>query len=468
MSRGTDASPRTLTELAEGVQAGDITSLNLVREAFERADRVDADLHALKSRLTEHAERAAADVDERQAAGLDIGLLGGVPVAVKDIFKLADAHTTAGSEILDWPPDGTDAVVVERLRNAGAIMLATTTTMEFAVGPPDEERAPVPRNPWNLERYTGGSSSGSASAIAAGIVPAALGTDTAGSIRAPAAYCAVTGLKPTYGLVPKSGCVPLAHSLDTVGPMARSARDCALMLGVIAGHHPSDPTSVRRRVPDYARHLDGDLSGLTVGVDRLFRVAGDQEDPALPEVLRDGIEVMRGRGARVVDIELPYYDELATALIVVLLCEAFAYHRPDLQRRWRDYGATTRLVLACGTRYTGADYVQAQRVRLFGRKALARLFAEVDVVLTPTAVTGAVSLRYIAEMDPTHGIRSAYTPYWSAVGNPAASMPAGFDGDGLPLGLQIAGRPFGDAVVLKVVDAFQRDTDWHLRVPEGR
>ncbi|GAB1823756.1 amidase [Herbidospora sp. RD11066] len=442
--------PRTLAEAVEDVRSGEVTSTSLVREAFRRADQVDERLHALKSRLTDQAKRAAAAV----TFGDDLGPLGGVPIAVKDILKIADGHTTAGSAILDWPPDGTDAVVVERLRNAGAVILATTTTMEFAIGPPDGKRAPITRNPWNLSRFSGGSSCGSAAAVAAGIVPAALGTDTAGSIRAPAAYCGITGLKPTYGLVPRSGCVPLSPSLDTIGPMARSALDCALLLEVIA----AEPV---------AHHLDGDLTGLTIGVDRLFRVAGEQEDPALPSVLHDAVEVLRSRGAHVVDVELPYYDELAIALTVVLHYEAFAYHQADLRRRWHDYGATTRLALACGSRYTEADYAQAQRVRRFGRRAVARIFDEVDVVLTPTSVEGAISLRFLEELDPTQGLGTAYTPYWSALGNPAASMPSGFTADGMPLGLQVAGRPSGDGVVLKVVDAFQRATDWHLRVPQA-
>lgn len=337
--------------------------------------------------------------------------------------------------------------------------------MEFATGVPDPSKPfPIPRNPWNPDHWTGGSSSGTGNGVAAGAFLGGLGTDTGGSIRIPAAFCGISGLKATFGRVPKSGCVPLGYSLDNIGPMARSARDCAIMLTVLAGCDASDPCSVDEPVPDYEDALTGDLGGLRIGVDPLAEYRRADQDPQLGELLEAALAVLTARGATVVPVRLPYYRELTAATGITSRSEAFAYHAPDLRTRWSDYFAATRQGVGIAAAYTGADYVQAQRVRRVGQRELASLFTEVDLIVTPTASVEAFTIDGLGSL-ATERFRAMHTSYWNAVGNPALSIPMGLGARGLPLGLQLVGRPFDEALVLRAGDAYQQDTDWHLRQP---
>jgi aspartyl-tRNA(Asn)/glutamyl-tRNA(Gln) amidotransferase subunit A len=293
--------------------------------------------------------------------------------------------------------------------------------------------------------------------VACGAFLGAVGSDSGGSIRIPAAFCGISGLLPTYALVPRTGYVPAAFTLDNIGPMARSARDCALLLGVMAGG-----------ANDYAGGLSGDLRGMRIGVDRLSRIAGDLEVPELPALFDAALASFESLGAEVVEVELPLYHELVAAVMVVTVSEALAYHRDDLQARWSDYFAWTRRIVATGAFVSGADYVQAQRLREVGKKRLAQLFSDVDLVVTPTSSAVAISF---ADLDEAIGgagmgkFGAVHTAYWNATGNPVLSVPIGFTANGLPLGLQIAGRPHQDASVLRAGDAMQQQTDWHLRIP---
>jgi aspartyl-tRNA(Asn)/glutamyl-tRNA(Gln) amidotransferase subunit A len=356
-----------------------------------------------------------------------------------------------------------DAPVVARLRAAGGIIVGKTSTYEYAIGFPDPEKPfPIPRNPWDPAHSPGGSSAGTGAGLPSGMFLGGLGTDTGGSIRIPASYCGITGLKATFGRVPKSGCVPLGYTLDHIGPMARSARDCALMLSVMAGHDATDPTSSQVPADDYAAALTGDLTGLRIGFDTL-EWTGDVTDPDLAAIAAAARAVLVAAGAEVVDVQLPLYEELVTAQLITMGAEAATYHLPDLQTRAQDYGRGARAFLGTGTMYTATDYVQAQRVRRVGQKAVARLFGEVDLVVTPTASTGGFA---IADTEPTRMfevMRGLHTQYWNSVGNPSLSVPWGFTATGLPLGMQINGAPFAEATVLRAGDAYQQRTDWHLR-----
>jgi aspartyl-tRNA(Asn)/glutamyl-tRNA(Gln) amidotransferase subunit A len=458
----------TITEAAAALRAGEVTSVGLVEQTIAVADAVDDKLGTFLRRFNAEALEAAAVADAALARGDDLGPLQGIPLGIKDIITTREAPTTAQSLVHDPAWSHGDAVVVERLRGAGGIIMGKLTTMEFAVGVPDATKPfPIPRNPWNVERWAGGSSSGSGNGVAAGEVLGALGTDTGGSIRIPAAFCGITGLMPTFGRVPKSGCVPLGFSLDHIGPMARSARDCALMLSVLAGHHGSDISSLDVPVPDYTAALDGDLTGLRIGIDRLAESAGDARDPALDSVIDAALGKLQGQGAEILEVQVPFYNEMSAVAIVAMACEAFAYHLPDLQTRWFDFFAGTRAIIGTGLLYSGADYVQSQRARRVGQKALAEVYADVDIVLTPTSSAGATAfddLNGAVERAESGGFGPVHTPYWDATGNPVLTMPMGFTADGLPLGLSVAGRPFEEATVLKVADAFQQATDWHLRV----
>lgn len=447
------------------LQKGAVSSVELVRRALETADRTDV-LGVFVSRFNRQALEAAADADAARASGSTAPLLG-IPVGVKDILSTHEGETTAQSLVLDRAWGRGDAACVARLRAAGAVVMGKTTTMEFAFGTPDATKPfPIPRNPWSPSRWTGGSSSGSAAGVAAGIFPAALGTDTGASVRMPAALCGVTGLKPTFGLVPKSGCVPLAYSLDHVGPLARSAEDCALLLQIMAGHDPKDPASADRAVPKLHKQLDRDLCGLRIGVDGLSRFSGPEEAPELEQLFAGFVAALRAAGAEPIPVELPFYGELSAACALTILSEALAYHTPDVRRRWHDYSASTRVGLALGAFLGAGDYVQAQRVRRAVNSDVSKLFERVDLIATPTVSRPAPLLEdapaYVASFFGATEL-AFHTGYWNATGNPAISVPIGFTAGGLPLAGQLIGRPFQDGTVLGAAAAFQRVTDWHDR-----
>ncbi|HVV31310.1 MAG TPA: amidase [Mycobacteriales bacterium] len=459
---------RTVTDATAALHAGEVTAVQLVDGALARADALDDELGVFLDRYSDAARVAAAAADADLAAGRDLGPLHGIPLGIKDIISTADGPTTAQSLVLDpqWGEQTGDAVVISRLRDAGAILVGKTTTMEYALGPPDPDKPfPIPRNPWDRKAWAGGSSSGTGSGVATGMFLAGLGTDTGGSIRIPSAYCGITGLKPTFGRVPKSGCFPLGFTLDHIGPMARSARDCAVLLGVIAGYDASDPYAADQPVDDYVGALTGELSGLRIGVDRLTKASAGAIDPAQPDRFEAALAVLADAGARVVDVKLPYYAEMCTVDMLAMVTEAMAIHRSDLRARWSDYGAGTRYLIGTSVFYTAADYVQAQRVRRVGQLALADLFTSVDLVVTPTSTQGAPSLESLYPVWGRAGYAGLHTTYWSASGSPTASVPIGFTEAGLPLAMQISGRPWAEGTVLAAADAFQQRTDFHLRSP---
>ncbi len=455
----------TIADAGAALRDGAVTSVELTQQAIDTADRFDAELGTFLLRFTEESLMAAERADAELAGGLDRGPLHGIPLGIKDIITTSEGPTTAQSLVHDpqWNPH--DAVVVSRLREAGGIITGKVTTMEFAAANPDPEKPfPIPRNPWDVRTWPGGSSSGTGSGVAAGFFLGGLGTDTGGSIRIPSAFCGITGLMPTFGLVPKSGCVPLGYSLDHVGPMARSAHDCALMLAELAGHDPTCASSVELDVPDYPAALTGDLTGLRVGVDLLERAAADGDDPQARPVVEAVAAQLAALGADVVPVEVPHYTMAMPALLAICGGEMFAYHAPDARSRLHDYFAGNRRQLASAALCTGADYVQAQRFRRVVMKDLAALYAEVDLVLTPTLTVGAIALDVLGP-DLGAWFAHLHTPYWDLTGNPVVSMPAGFTGTGLPLGVQLAGRPFEEDVVLKAADAYQRHTGHHLKLP---
>jgi aspartyl-tRNA(Asn)/glutamyl-tRNA(Gln) amidotransferase subunit A len=456
----------TLTEAAAALRAGTTTSRALTEAALTAADRLDASLGSYVTRFDDYALATADRADAELATGTDRGPLHGIPFGVKDVLAMAEGPTTAQSLVLDpaWGADK-DAPVVARLKAAGVVITGKTTTMEFACGLADVTKPfPVPRNPWDLGSWPGGSSSGTGSGVASGMFLAGLGTDTIGSIRIPSALCGITGLKPTFGRVPKSGCVPLGYSLDHIGPMARSAADCAAVLEVIAGQHASDPDCVD--APFTAPELDGDITGLRVGVVREGHFP-EGADPALEGVFDAAVAQLVALGVAVTEIELPLRAEMMTAAVVTVASEALAYHRTDVTTRWDDYFFGTRELLVQGAMVSGADYVQAQRVRRAGQLALGRLFADIDVVVCPTLSVGAPKLA--PYLDGTASILELFTHihtgYWDSVGNPALALPMGETATGLPLSLQLAGRPFEEATLLRAGAAFQTSTGHHLRVP---
>ena len=455
----------TLTDAAAALRDGSTTSVVLTQRALAKADALDEKLGVYLARFDKYALERAAVADEELAAGVDRGPMQGIPIGVKDTLAMAEGPTTAQSLVLDpaWG-EGRDAIVVERLKAAGAVITGKLTTMEFACGVPDRSKPfPIPRNPWNLERYAGGSSSGSGSGVAAGLMLAAVGTDTAGSIRLPAMFCGVSGLKPTFGRVPNAGCTPMGYSMDHIGPLARSARDCGSFLQVIAGGDNRDPYAVDLPVPDYLASAHGSLAEVRVGVVRSLFSAGD--DPKIRPAFEAAVAVLETLGAKIVDVLLPLYEEMSGAAFLIQACEGLAYHLPDLRSRWADFFAGSRQILATGALFSGADYVQAQRVRRVAQRQLAALFTGVDLIVTPGASQGATSLARMEKEGAASLIGVLHTAYWNAVGNPALVVPMGFNADGLPLSLQLGARPFEEALLVQAGDAYQQATDWHLSVP---
>jgi aspartyl-tRNA(Asn)/glutamyl-tRNA(Gln) amidotransferase subunit A len=459
--------PLTLTEAAAALRSGAVTSVLLTEAAIAGADKLDGVLGAYLARFDDYAMAAAVAADEELADGVDRGPLHGIPCGVKDILAMAEGPTTAQSLILDrtWG-EGRDAPVVARLKQAGAVITGKTTTMEFAIGLPDTDKPfPVPRNPWDTATWPGGSSSGSGAGVAAGLFYAAIGTDTGGSIRMPAGFCGVSGLMPTFGRVPKSGCVPLGYSLDHIGPLARSAADCAAVLEVIAGLHPSDPDCAD--APFQADAPARDLAGVRVGVVTENQICSEA-DPAVRPALEAAVAVLAGQGADVREARLPYWTEMVTANIATMSAEALAYHRGDMGGRWGDYFAATRAFIAQGALISGADYVQAQRIRRVTQQALGELFSDVDLIVCPTLQAGALTYEMLGEGAAGLGrlMGLINTGYWNCVGNPVLALPMGFTAAGLPLSMQVAARPFDEAAALRAGRLYQEHTGWHLRQPE--
>jgi aspartyl-tRNA(Asn)/glutamyl-tRNA(Gln) amidotransferase subunit A len=450
--------PSTISGAAAALRDGSITSTDLVRAMFRRAGELDAPLGSYITRFDEHALDAAARADADLAAGTDRGALHGIPIALKDNILAREGPTTAQSMSLD--PDfgrGVDAEVTKRLRAAGAIIMGKTSLSEFATGSSDPQSPfPLALNPWNLSRSPGGSSSGSGNGVAAGLFLGALGTDTGGSVRLPAHFNGITGHRPTFGLVPVDGTVALADTFDCVGPMARSARDCAIML-----------TSMTDSSVNYEEALNGSLQGVRLGVYRPYSEPLQFADEDVIAAFERAVVDLAHAGAVLTDLKLPWLNELTDAYMLAYVVEILANHQKRARERWTRYGARTRLVVAAGALHTGNDYLQAQRLCRFGLDRMANVFEDVDVIVLPTAGVPAPGF---STTSPKGGLTARvlsimYTMYVSALRVPAVSAPMGLTSDGLPCGLQIVGRRLDDATVLRVADAYQRLTDWHLAEP---
>lgn len=457
--------PLTLRDAGLALRRGAITSREMVAAALSRADDIDRFLGVYLARFDDYALEQADRADAAFSAGYDGGSLQGITIGVKDLLRMAEGPTTAQSTVLSpgWGR-GPDAHVVTSLKDAKAVITGKVTLSEFAIGSPDASKPfPVPRNPWDLRTWPGGSSAGTAVGIAAGLFLAGIGSDSGGSIRLPAAFCGITGFKPTYGLVPVGGCVPLGFSMDTLGPMARSAEDCALVLDSIA-----DPLMARRgtgrRLTQSNAHPGRPLAGVRIAVVRAGHfVEGDVR--AAESAFDEMVAVSKSLGAQVSEIRLPLFDAACAAGMIINQAEGFAYHRNALLSRWPDYCESSRKRLSAGALTSGADYVQAQRVRRSAQREVARLFATVDIVMTPTATVGAPLYDADLKVDFRSLHRTARTNYWNCAGVPALSMPMGFTDNGMPLSVHLAGAAFDDRFVLGVGQALQRVTDWHLRLP---
>lgn len=461
--------PSSIVEAAAQLRSAALTSTELVSACIERMDRHEAALGAVVGRCDDAALAAAAVADWELASGLDRGHLHGIPIGIKDVLATADAPTTAQSLAMLPGYQGMDSATAERLRAGGAVIVAKAACSEFACGTPDANLPfRFPRNPWDPDRWAGGSSGGSASGLQAGFFLGAVGTDTGGSIRAPAAFSGVTGLKPTFGAVSRFGCVPLSESMDHVGPMARTAADCAILLAALTGEDQRDALTAGSRSQDLAAALSGDLTGLMVGVDRALHVRVGVPD-AMLRLFDEALAVLESAGARVVEVALPFTDELYAAIRVVIAAEAFEVHQANLREWWGSYGRPTRLSLTKGAFIRGADYVRASRIIARCKQLYADVLAGVDLVASPTCPL--VACRFDEIGTAVVSAAPRLTSQWNGLGMPALSVPMGMmDPDrvsmSLPAGLQLAAARGDDAVVLQAGDAFQRRTEWHRLTPE--
>lgn len=460
----------SLVQAADAVRSGEATSVDLLHACWANLDAVNPQLNAVIWQEREQAEAAARAADAAVRGG-QRGTLLGVPMAHKDMYYQAGKRSTCGSALRrDFRPTVT-ATVIERLAAAGAYTFAGLNMAEFAQNPTGHNKTFGDcRNPWNLPYITGGSSSGSGASLAARFNYMALGSDTGGSVRLPASACGVTGLKPTQTRVSRHGVMPLSFSHDNVGPLARTARDCARVLTVIAGHDPRDPTSSHEPVPDYESFLDGDLRGLRIGVPVNYFLDG--ADQPIGAAMDAALQVLAGRGAVVSRFELPLMDAVAAYGGIVSRVEASTIHADWMRADPQAYAAHISARLYAGYAIPATYYVESlSRRGPILRAFAAEVFGKVDVLVTPTIRT---CLPTLAETDIDHGppgtehrfmAVSANTRPFNYLGLPAISVPCGFDPNGLPIGLQVAGRPFGEGRILRVADAYQADTGWHRARP---
>lgn len=455
-----------ISRLAELIERREVSPVELVESCLARIGAYDAGVNAFITVTAEHASNQAREAEREIAAGRYRGPLHGIPFGLKDVIETAGIRTTAHSRLLENNVPRADAAVVEKLYRAGALLAGKLATHEFAHGGPSFDLPwPPARNPWDLARFTGGSSSGSGAAVAARLIPAALGTDTGGSVRIPAALCGVTGLKPTYGRVSRRGIIPNSHSFDHCGPIAQTAEDCALLLQVIAGYDEEDPGSADRPVPLYRESLQEGLEGLRVGVVRHFWQDDLRVSAAVHAAMEKSLRVLEDLGARLETVRLRPLQQYTDVKNVISEAELFAVHQHDLVERAGEYGEIMRSRILAFCLFQAADYLQAQRQRRRMLQEMQPLYERYDVFIN--AGPGPAPL--LAE-----GRKTGLNDKWekpklpaafSVTGGPALVLCNGFDESGLPLSMEIAAKPFDEQAVFRVAHAYQQATGWHRAVP---
>jgi aspartyl-tRNA(Asn)/glutamyl-tRNA(Gln) amidotransferase subunit A len=478
----------SVAALSRQLAEGSVSSVDLTKAVIDRTRAVEPAVKAFNSHDEADALQQAAASDQRRAAGNAKGALDGIPIGLKDVIAVQDQPLTASSRMLAGFVSPYDATVTRRLKSAGAVLWGRLNLDEFAMGSSTENSAMHPTaNPWNTGCVPGGSSGGSAAAVAAGEVIAALGSDTGGSIRQPAAFCGVVGLKPTYGLVSRFGLAAFASSLDQIGPMTRTVEDAALLLQVIAGHDERDSTSFRAEIPDYRAALQAKRGPWKIGIPQEY--FGEGLDPEVAAAVDKAVAFYRGQGCEIREVALPHTRYCLDAYYVIATAEASSNlarydgirygHRAkeaadvvDLycQSRAEGFGDEVKRRIILGTYvlssgYYDAYYLRAQKVRTLIRQDFLQAYKEVDVLITPTTPTPA--FKFGAKADPLAlYLCDIYTIGVNLAGLPAISLPGGFSGEGLPIGLQLIGRPFQEANLLAVAQAYEQAHDWHRRRPQ--
>ncbi len=450
----------TIAELGARYRKRDLSPVEVTQALLARIEKLDPILHAFVTLTADSALAEARSAEEALRRG-DARPLLGIPVAHKDIYLTRGVRTTGGSALLaDWIPDE-DATCVQRWRAAGTVQLGKLITHEFAFGLQfPGHRFPPAKNPWNLDHIPGGSSSGSGAALAAGLVTGATGSDTGGSIRGPAAFCGIVGLKPTYGRSSRAGVLTLSWTLDHTGPMARTVQDCAFLLQPLAGYDPADPASSRAPVDDYVAPLGRDIRGLKIGVPRAYFL--EEVDAEVARAFEEALETLRRLGAEVRDVQIPSLRG-AHSFLLILMAEAYAYHESDIREHPELYGDVLRERILAGALVTASEYTQAQRIRAEICRETAEVLKTVDVLASPTALKPATP--FAQAFDPEFAFPKSNMAPFNLTGLPTLALPCGFSASGLPVSFQLSGRPFEEATVLRAGHAYEQATAWHTRRP---
>jgi aspartyl-tRNA(Asn)/glutamyl-tRNA(Gln) amidotransferase subunit A len=450
----------TIHQAGELMRRGELSPVELTRACLERIQDTDDRLHSFILLLADDALEQARIAESEMLRGNYRGHMHGIPFALKDLYDTAGVRTTSGSRVDIERVPTEDATTTARLKEAGGILLGKLAMHEFALGGPDWTTPFEPaRNPWNLAHITGGSSSGSGSAVASGQALGALGSCTGGSIRGPASLCGIVGLKATYGRVSRYGVVTLSWSQDHAGPMTWTVEDTAYMLQAIAGHDPRDPTSSRAPVPDYSLSLREDVRGVKIGLPRHYFF---DDDPGVNQEVvakvEQAVAALEYLGAQVEEVTLPSLEYVRAANSVIMVSEAFAYHEPNLKTRPQDFGEIVRGRFRVGGLLRASDYLQAQRVRTWARREFAEVMKTVDFLVTPTMTQPAAAFE---GYDPASTARGkSFTSPFNVTGLPAISVPCGFTESGLPIGMQIAGKPFDEPGVIQAAYTYQQHAGW--------
>ncbi len=456
-------------ELARLIGTRQVSPVEVIDAHLERIEATEHTLNSFITLLADNAREVARRAETQIQAGNYRGPLHGIPVGLKDLFNTAGVRTTSGSRIFDNFIPSEDCTVATRFRQAGAILLGKLNMHQFAYGPTGENfDYGHMHNPWNPEMVTGGSSGGSGSAAAAGQCTITMGSDTGGSVRIPAALCGIVGLKPTYGLVSRAGLTPLSWCLDHPGPMVRTVEDAAITMNAIAGHDPKDQATTSRDIPDYTAALTGSVEGLRIGVVKEYFDA--PLDSEVESAVRGAISQLAEMGATVTEVSLPLFRESQAISGTILMSEAAAYHRDLLARDGDKLTPSVRLRLEAGLFVTAADYLKAQQGRARFNHEMAQVLREVDLLAGPTEPVTAppILATEIGIGDQTVGVTGALTQYtrpYNISGTPAITVPCGFSESGMPIALQLAGRPFDEATVLRAAHAYEQASEWRLRRP---
>jgi aspartyl-tRNA(Asn)/glutamyl-tRNA(Gln) amidotransferase subunit A len=464
MEKISDCWKLDIAAVAERISSRSLSPVALTEMMLDRVARIDPKLSSYVTVLADDAIHSARQSQTEIASGKYRGALHGVPIAIKDIYDVKGIRTTACSRARENYVPAEDSTVVRKFREAGAVILGKVTTHEFAFG---FDSRPT-KNAWNLNHIPSGSSGGSGAAIAAGICFAATGSDTGGSIRAPAAANGIAGIKPTYGRVSKAGVAVLSWSLDHAGPMARTVRDLAILLGVMAGPDSLDPHTKDVAVPNYIAALTGDIRGIRLGIPSNYFF--DDVEPTVEHAVRGAIADLGALGAKIVPVFIPDLDGVLDCMLAVAMSEASTYHQQTMRTGPELFSDETRLLLEAGELMLATTYINAQRMRRAVKNAFRQAMRDVDVLVTPTQPTTALKIgqrtsRIGSREESVFAVSARLCAPFNLSGLPAISVPCGFSPEVMPVGLQIIGKPFDEETVLRVADVFERNTQWHLRHP---